>query len=430
MGLGTWSFKISMNISLKMTGCKNNRYELDKIQEWALRNGIGIADDKDADFSVINTCTVTQIADRKSRKLIRKTKNQNPKLKTIVFGCAARVQKEEFEKINEIDYLLPDMKAVMGFLEKSLNNRTWTIDCPPSDIGKLSHSRAFVQIQDGCDNFCSYCIIATARGKSKSRPSDEIIDEINEYVKNGFNEIVLTGINIGAYGCSVTTKPEESRLPELLEKILRETDVPRIRLSSMGPEYFFNYPITQSPIPNSRLFDILKNPRICRHIHLSAQSGSDSVLKRMWRNYSVAKMDKIIERLKKDIPGIAITADIIVGFPEETDSEFRETADFITRNKFAKVHIFPYSIRKNTLAAKMEQIPEKIKRERANRSQKISDKLRADFIKSQTGKTASVLWELDEEGLTDNYITVKMVKKMAPRSVSSVMLSKDILLTD
>ena len=414
-----------------MTGCKNNRYELDKIQEWAVRNGIGIALDEEADFSIINTCTVTQAADRKSRQLIRKTKNQNPKLKTIVFGCAARVQKEEFKKIKEIDYLLPDMKAVIELLKKPLNNRTWTIDCPRSDIRKLSHSRAFVQIQDGCDNFCSYCIIGTARGKSKSRPSDEIIDEINEYVKNGFNEIVLTGINIGAYGCSVTTKPDESRLAELLEKILKETDVMRIRLSSMGPEYFFSYELRVKNYElNEKLIEILKNPRVCRHIHLSAQSGSDSVLKRMRRNYSVAKMDKIIERLKKDIPGIAITADIIVGFPEETDSEFRETADFITRNKFAKVHIFPYSIRKNTLAAKMEQVPDEIKKKRTSELQKISDKLRSDFIKSQTGKIVSVLWELDESGLTDNYITVKMFGKKPARSVSAVMLSKNNVLID
>ena len=422
-----------MKISLKMTGCKNNRYELDKIQEWAVKNGIGITSDNEADFSIINTCTVTQVADKKSRQLIRKTKNQNPKLKTIVFGCAARIQEDEFKKIREIDYLLPDMKAVMEFL--SLHSSSQSSESV--GMTKIHHSRAFVQIQDGCDNFCSYCIIAAARGKSKSRPTDEIIDEINGYVKNGFNEIVLTGINIGAYGCGLTTKPEESRFAELLEKILQETDVKRIRLSSLGPEYFFNYPtclreavaslrrrqVTQSPIPNLRLFKVLKNPRVCRHIHLSVQSGSDSVLKRMRRNYSVAQMDEIINRLKKEIPGIAITTDIIIGFPGETYTEFDETVDFVKRNKFAKVHIFPYSIRKNTLAAKMERVPDEIKKKRASELQKISDKLRADFIKSQTGKTVSVLWELDEEGLTDNYIKIKMLKKISARKISNIRIT-------
>ena len=415
---------------MKMTGCKNNRYELDKIQEWAVKNGIGIAPDEEANFSIINTCTVTHIADRKSRQLIRKTKKLNPKLKTIVFGCAARIQKKEFEKIKEIDYLLPDMKAVIRLLEEqpSIHQR-WTNDCPPSEAGggAFEHSRALVQIQDGCDNFCSYCIIAAARGKSKSRPVDEIIDEINMHVKNGYNEVILTGINIGAYGCSVTTKPSESRLTELLEKILKKTSINRLRLSSMSPEYLYGYTghRTQdtAEILNKELINILKNPRICRHIHLSVQSGSDSVLKRMRRNYSVAQMDAIIERLKKEIPDIAVTSDIIVGFSGETDKEFEETVDFVKRNKFAKIHVFPYSIRHNTLAAKMEQVSDEIKKIRAHELQKIGDKLRADFIKNQIGKNAKVLWKFDDSGITDNYITVKMVKKMKPKTVNILALS-------
>jgi len=420
-----------------MTGCKNNRYELDKIQEWAVKNGVIITSDEDADFSIINTCTVTHIADRKSRQMIRKTKNLNPKLKTIVFGCAARIQKKEFEKIKEIDYLMTDLKVVMELLGEQKTNHSvgdndnCRFQYGDGDVAPTSHSRALVQIQDGCDNFCSYCIIASARGKSKSQPADEIIDEINTHVKNGYNEVILTGINIGAYGCSVTTKPEESRLAELLEKILEKMSINRIRLSSMGPEYFFNYELRIMNYElNEHLFRILKNPRICRHIHLSVQSGSDSVLKRMRRNYSVAQMDEIIERLKKEIPDIAITADIIVGFPGETDKEFKETDEFVKHNKFAKVHIFPYSVRQNTLAAKMEQVPDKIKKERASELQKISDKLRADFIKNQIDKKAQVLWKFDDTGITDNYITVKMVKKMKPKSVSIITLSKENVLIE
>ena len=452
------NLKYEMRISLKMTGCKNNRYELDKIQEWSVSHGIGISDDGEADFSIINTCTVTQIADKKSRQMIRKTKNRNPKLQTIVFGCAARVQKKEFEKIKEIDFLLPDLKSVIGFLEdmnkKSANPTVGDNDHCRLPIGGLSdfnHTRAFVQIQDGCDSFCSYCIIAAARGKSKSRPDDEIISEINAHAKNGFKEIVLTGINIGAYGCTNTRKPEESRFAELLEKIIRDTDIPRIRISSLGPEYFFNYPTSDAQstesatttsrlqktvaqkskyILNKKLTDIFNNPRVCPHIHLSVQSGSDSVLKRMRRNYSVEQMDKIISTLKKEIPGIAITNDVIVGFPEETDEEFQETYDFIKRNGFAKSHIFPYSIRKNTLAEKMKQVPEKTKKERALRLQKLSDKQRAEFIKSQIGGKFEILWELDGEGLTGNYIKVKNLKKHPPRTITGERLTEENVVMD
>ena len=323
-----------MKLALKMTGCKNNRYELDQVILWCAKNNAEIVtDETKADFCVINTCTVTHVADKKSRQLVRKTKNQNPKLLTIVFGCAARMQREAFEEIDEIDYLVSDLKGVLELLEEISPTHT------EGAIGQSrlhdgvgdnhSRSRALVQIQDGCDNYCAYCIIAAARGKSKNRPIEDIADEIKQQVKNGYNEVVLTGINIGAYGCNVTTKPDESKLTELIEAVLSKTDIKRIRLSSMGPEYF--YQDTEHPTSlslrwagrtqNTALFDVLKNPRICRHIHLSVQSGSDSVLKRMRRNYTVKQMDDVIERLKKEIPGIAITTDIIVGFADEPDEE-------------------------------------------------------------------------------------------------------------
>jgi threonylcarbamoyladenosine tRNA methylthiotransferase MtaB len=415
-----------------MTGCKNNRYELDKIQEWAVSNGIKIVDENEADFSIINTCTVTHIADKKSRQLIRKTKNSNPKLKTIVFGCAARMQKKEFEKIEEIDHLLPDLKTVLGFLG-DVNNTTIQPKAgfanPAFGNRDVGRSRALVQIQDGCDNYCSYCIIAAARGRSKSRPADEIIEEVKQHVKNGYNEVVLTGINIGAYGCSVTTKPEESKLAELLNNILEKTNIKRVRLSSMGSEYFFNYELgIRNYELNGNLINILKNPRICRHIHLSVQSGSDSVLKRMKRNYSVRQMDDIIYRLKEDIPGIAITADIIVGFPEEMDEEFAETVDFVKRHKLAKVHVFPYSIRKNTLAATRPQVSDEVKKERAHKLQKIANKLRSEFIKNQTGKSVSVLWESESDGLTDNYIRIHKKGSYKVCSVTIEKLEKQMVL--
>jgi threonylcarbamoyladenosine tRNA methylthiotransferase MtaB len=426
-----------------MTGCKNNRYELEKILEWAIRNDVAVTREDEADFCVINTCTVTHVADKKSRQMIRKAKNQNsksktqsPKLKTVVFGCAARMQKNEFKKIGEIDHLFDNLDEVIGFLNSQMPACTYktppALRAPsPERKGGLScaapdkpfaHSRALVQIQDGCDNFCAYCIIASARGRSKSRPKADILDEINRHVENGYNEVILTGINIGAYGASRTTKPEESRFAELLEEIIHKTKVPLIRLTSLGPEYF-----------SEKLFKVLKNPRICRHIHLSIQSASDSVLKRMRRNYDVKKLEEIIKNLKKNIPGIAITSDIIVGFPEETEKEFKETYDFVKKNKLAKCHIFPYSIRANTIAAKMKQVPDNVKKERALKLQKLADKQRKEFLKDQTGKKAMVIWSYRSsadglrEGITDNYIDVRKKGRYTPKSITEEVLEEKMI---
>lgn len=461
-----------MKLCLKMTGCKNNRYELDQVLLWIVKNQAElVTDESQADFCVINTCTVTHVADKKSRQLVRSTKSKNPRLKTIVFGCAARMQKGELENIDEIDYLLPDLESVIEFLDEQMT----AIDSPVArssahtSDSPATRSRALVQIQDGCENFCSYCIIAAARGKSKSRAADEIIDEVNCHAEAGFNEVVLTGINIGAYGASLTTKPEESKFAELLEEIIEKTAIPQIRISSLGSEYFYKSGSVDSPISraphganqsappgapdsengsteavqlsdsptshyylNDKLFEVLKNPRICRHIHLSIQSGSDSVLKRMRRNYTVAQMDAVIARLKKDIPGIAITTDIIVGFPEETDAEFEETVDFVKRHELAKAHVFPYSIRKNTVAATMPQVPDLVKKERSHRLQKTADQCRQEFIENQIGTTVSILWESEAEpgvfeGLTDNYIRVRKKGSDLERKVTEEELSRQLL---
>jgi threonylcarbamoyladenosine tRNA methylthiotransferase MtaB len=403
-----------MKIALKMTGCKNNRYELDRILRWAIDSGVPVVREDEADFCVINTCTVTRTADRKSRQMVRRTKNSNSRLKTIVFGCGARVQKKDFNNMEETDYLLSDVESVIGFLEKQF--RKCGTDAVPA---VKTRSRALVQIQDGCDNFCSYCVIALARGRSKSRPQAEIINEINERTAEGYNEIVLTGINIGAYGASSTKKPEESGLADLLDEILDKTDVKRIRLSSLGPEYF-----------SGRLFDVLKNPRICRHIHLSIQSGSDTVLKRMMRNYDIKKTEKIIKNLKKNIPGIAVTTDIIVGFPEESDKEFMETMDFAGRNRFAKIHVFPYSVRQGTPAAGMKQIPDKIKKERSASLQKLADKCRDEFINGQIGKKVSVLWDNKGKGVTDNYIRVNIKTPHQVRHITIEQLAENMVIRD
>lgn len=400
-----------------MTGCKNNRYELDQILSWAIKNKIPVVKESEADFAIINTCTVTSIADKKSRQLVRKTKHRNSGLKTIVFGCAARMQKEAFEKVMEVDVLLNDMSEVVQYLESNIGDMKRCDDDSLINSGEdFTRSRALVQIQDGCDSYCSYCIIASARGKSKNRDKQEIIAEINDYVTQGFNEVVLTGINIGAYGASMTTKPEENRFAELIDSIFRETNIRRLRASSLGPEFF-----------NEKWYEVMANPRFARHMHLSIQSGSNSVLKRMRRNYTAENITKVISNLRRISPDFAITTDIIVGFPEESEAEFSETMGFVKKHKLSKVHVFPYSERQNTLAAKMKQIPVGIRRKRAGKLQDLSEKYHREFIESQIGKKAEVLWEHSRklgwsEGMTDNYIRVRLKEARTPKSITTEKL--------
>lgn len=414
-----------MKLCLKMTGCKNNRYELDQIILWAAKNNIEITtNETEADYCVINTCTVTHVADRKSRQLVRKTKHANRETKTIVFGCAARMQKEAFQKVKEVDHLVADVPGVLEVLKNELggkkpNSEENLAPCMAQiDHPGLFRSRALVQIQDGCDNYCSYCIIAAARGKSKNRPADEIIADIQDFADHDFHEVVLTGINIGAYGASSTIKPEETQMAELLQRIIDETQMDRIRLSSMGPEFF-----------NDELFEVLKNPRICRHIHLSIQSGCNNVLEKMRRPYTVEHMDAVIERLKAEIPGMAITTDIIVAFPEESEKDFEETMDFVRRHQLAKVHAFPYSIRQNTLAAKRPQLPFSTKKKRAKALQDLADIYRETFIRNELGKKAGVIWEKEVEpgvfeGVTDHYIRVQKKGNYNIRSLTEEYLDE------
>jgi threonylcarbamoyladenosine tRNA methylthiotransferase MtaB len=366
---------------------------------------------------------VTAIADRKSRQLVRRTKNQNPGLKTTVFGCAARMQKAAFENIIEVDVLLDEMEEVIRYLESRIGDMKRCDDtgliCPGEDF---TRSRALVQIQDGCDSYCSYCIIASARGRSKSRPQKAIIDEIDDHVAKGFNEVVLTGINIGAYGASLTTRPEENNFAELIQAIFRQTKIRRLRASSLGPEFF-----------NESWYKVMQDPRFSRHLHLSVQSGSDAVLKRMRRNYTAGQVTEVIRRLRDISPDVAITTDMIVGFPGETEAEFEETLNFVKDNHLAKAHVFPYSERKNTLAAEMEQVPREIRRERAERLQEAADKCRQKFIKDQIGKNAEVLWELPRsprfsEGMTDNYIRVCLKEPRQPKSITLEVLSSDMVI--
>lgn len=397
-----------MYFFIKTLGCKLNRYDSDQLSEALKKINLQETEkSNEADLLIINSCTVTNNADHKSRQAISSLVKINPHARIIVMGCGTKNNKTQFQNV---DLISNDQAEIISFvktredkhqtvdrLEKNKHHSTLNFQSPIN-----YRTRANIKIQTGCENYCSYCIIPFTRGSSESILKNDILKEITEKEKIGFKEIIITGINIGAYGASLTTKPNENKLAELLIEILEKTKIPRIRLSSIGPQYF-----------NPKLIQVLKNPRICQHLHLSIQSASNTVLKRMNRSYSIESVIELSEELRKIIPDIALTSDIIVGFPEENGTEHLETLENLQKIKLMKTHLFPYSIRKKTVAATMRQIPNTIKIERKKSLEKIALQMRLDFIKNQIGKEKLVLFEQKNkqglwEGYTDNYIRIKI----------------------
>ena len=400
-----------MHILVKTLGCKANRYESERIQD-KFGDTCVIGDPqlsrmKHVDVILINTCTVTHVADRKSRQAISPLKSLYPNAKVIVFGCGANTDPKGYFKLKHVDYVVQksdDLDKLLSKLNKRYQNR-----CESSDL-RSSRMRSLIKIQDGCNNFCSYCIVPFARGREKSRPSDEIINEIKGKTKKGYKEAVLTGINIGMW------KEDGDDLAALIERILNETTIERLRLSSIEPQNF-----------SDRFIKLFENPRFCPHLHISLQSGSDTVLKLMRRRYNSAEFADLIERLKKAVPHISITTDVIVGFPGETEKLFKETVDFVQKMAFSKIHIFPYSKRKGTLAATMpEQLPYAIKKERAKKLAIIEQEMRREFHEKNTLRTDSVLIETVDKagnaiGFTSNYLKTRIQKGVHEDKINTIV---------
>ena len=362
-----------------------------------------------ADIYIINTCTVTNIADRKSRQMARRAKQLNPKSIVVAIGCYAQVAQSELEKIDEIDLVLGnnEKKQIVKYLENyNIEKKQEIIDIfsqkeylEYGDITYTEKTRAVVKIQDGCDRFCTYCIIPYARGRVRSRTVENILEEIKKNVENGIKEVVITGIHIASYGKDL----ENISLINLLESINQIPDLKRIRLGSLEPTIITDEFVTR----------LSKLEKICHHFHLSLQSGCNDTLKRMNRRYTVEEFKKVVERLKRTYPEVAITTDIIVGFPGETEEEFEQTKKFLKDIKFYKMHVFKYSPRKGTKAATMnEQISGEIKEKRSNELICISNKNEQEYIEQFIGKEMEVLLEEQEgdyiKGHTENYITVKI----------------------
>ncbi len=387
-----------MKIAIITLGCKVNSYESDSLKLSLIKLGHDVVSDfEPADFYIINTCAVTNEAERKSRQTITKCKKLNPNAKIIVTGCASQKNAEQFK--GEGITFISGVKNKLAIIDEL--NSTGINILPLDDkydecyFPYSTHTRAYVKIQDGCNNFCSYCIIPYLRGRSRSRDIIEIINEVNELSKEA-NEIVLTGIDITDY------KIEGKRAMSILLKSLQSPNY-RIRLGSIENTLF----------TDEFLKEIKGVNNLCPHFHLSLQSGCDSILKKMNRHYTTAEYFKRVKKIRKAFKNPAITTDIIVGFPGETEEDFIETIEFVNKVKFADVHVFPYSKREGTVASNMkDQIPNSIKSKRVEELSKIASKYHTAYIKQWLHKKLDLLIETYKDGYsygyTQNYIRCKI----------------------
>ncbi len=405
-------------------GCKVNQYETNAMAQKFLEKGYQIIEeitpeneDIKPDICIINTCTVTNMSDRKSRQMLRRMKEKNPKTIVVAVGCYAQVAKEELDKIPEIDLVLGNNEKVevVKHVEEYINNHINNVELDDvmyskefSDFGDVTYTektRAVIKIQDGCDRFCSYCIIPYARGRVRSRKPENIISEITQIASKGIKEVVITGIHIASYGkdfaMSKDSKLTNYRLIDLLEEINEIQGIQRIRLGSIEPLL-----ITVEFVERLK-----KLEKICHHFHLSLQSGCDETLKRMNRRYTTEQFKEIVRLLRNAYSDVNLTTDVIVGFPGETDEEFNKTYQFLKEIKFYKMHIFKYSPRKGTKAAVMpNQINGDIKEERSKKLIELSDRNEIEYNKLYIGKNVEVLFEEEKDGMykghTQNYIMV------------------------
>jgi len=382
-----------MKIALETLGCKLNQAETETLaRELAAAGHELVARSADADLFVLNTCTVTHTADAKARHLLAKVKRLNPNAILVATGCYAQRQPADLQKLADvvIDNVAKSSLAshlqARGILQKPAP--------PAANAAVRRRARAFVKIQDGCTNFCAYCIVPYVRGAEKSLPADEIIASVKKLAAD-YREIVLTGTRIGAYD------DNGQELGYLVTRLLDETDIPRFRLSSLQP---------QEITPG--LLELWHDPRLCPHFHLSLQSGSDTVLQRMGRLYDTALYARTVSLIRKIVPGVAITTDVIVGFPGETDAEFAGSLDFCRKMRFARIHVFMFSPRAGTKAAGMSaQVDEKVKKARSQQMLALAKASEQSFREQFSGDLTDVLWEKQNEdgqwsGVTGNYIRV------------------------
>lgn len=406
------------SVAFHTLGCKVNHYETEAIWQLFKESGYERTEfESTADVYVINTCTVTNTGDKKSRQVIRRAIRKNPDAVICVTGCYAQTSPAEIMAIPGVDIVVgtQDRKKMLEYIEQYKQERT-----PINGVGNImktrvyeeldvpaftDRTRASLKIQEGCNNFCTFCIIPWARGLMRSRNPEEVIKQAQQLVNAGYKEIVLTGIHTGGYGEDMKDYNLAALLRDLESKVV---GLKRIRISS----------IEASQITDEIIEVLDQSTKVVRHLHVPLQSGSNTVLKRMRRKYTMEFFAERLTKLRKALPGLAITSDVIVGFPGETEEEFMETYNFIMEHKFSELHVFPYSKRTGTPAARMEdQIDEEIKNERVHRLITLSDQLAKEYASNYEGEVLEVIpEELDKEdpssglyvGYTDNYLKVKL----------------------
>lgn len=424
---------MARTVAIYTLGCKVNQYESDALAALFNQHGYKVVDFNDpADIYVINTCAVTMQAVRKSRQAIRQARRRQKDALVVVIGCLSQIDAEEVRQLAGVDIILGanNKSQIVEVVEEALARRgrvepvafvpSYGESTPFEELGTglgSERTRAQLKIQDGCQQFCAYCIIPYARGPERSRTLQSVVEEARKLVEKGFREIVLTGIHLGAYGRDLTPELE---LADVVKALLVETDIGRLRLSSVEP----------TDITASLISVIAESDRVARHLHIPLQSGCDRILKKMHRRYDTAFYRSIIRQVRTAIPEVAITTDVIVGFPGETEQDFRETLEFVKEIGFSRMHIFRFSPRPGTPAATMpNQVSGRVKSRRSKELHKIAEQLSKEFHTAMIGKSYRVLVEQEVspgiwEGYTDNYVRTQMEGQLLTNSFVNVRIVK------
>lgn len=414
-------------VRVETLGCKLNLADSEIIARSFEKAGFPLApEDSNPSLYILNTCTVTHVADRKARHLLRMARRRNPNALIVATGCYAQRDKEALERLRVADLVVGnESKArLVEMVKEALQAKGSTaslpmvsnaaqVRSPARNGGKPIGDRAFVKIQEGCNDVCSYCIIPKVRGPSHHFSIDQIINDVQEKQAEGYQEVVLTGTQLGDYGQEkpgrkAGASERGNNLPALLRRLLEETNIPRIRISSLQPQDI-----------DEELLDLWQDPRMCRHFHMPLQSGSDPVLSSMRRRYSAVEYTAKVDEIRRQIASVSVTTDVIIGYPRETEEDFETTYRLCEDLSFSAMHLFPYSAREGTGAARMPGVVEEsVKRERMEKLLSLSSQCSVRFLRRMVGMTLPVLWEEHKEldadgtrvraysGLTDNYIRV------------------------
>ncbi len=387
-----------MLVSFTNLGCKLNQAEIERLaRDFVSAGHRVVASPEEADLHVVNTCTVTHVAARASRKAAgRAGRSRRAGVRTVLTGCYATDTPEEAARLAGVDLVVPNTEKdrLLDRVHEAFPDLAEPEIPVPYVSLSFGHTRALVKVEDGCNMRCSFCIIPSTRGGQRSRPPAEVVEEVRGLVETGYQEVVVTGVQISAY------RSGGSRLYELVRAILDGTDVPRLRLTSIAPWDL-----------DERLLELWSDRRLCRHLHLSLQSGATATLRRMRRPYTAESYLQTMERVREAIPGVAVTTDVIVGFPGETDEEMAESLATVEAARFAKIHVFPFSPRPGTEAADLPgHVPPEERKARMERMLALAQQAEREFRSAHVGTRATVLWERPRNGvghgLTDNYLRV------------------------